>query len=451
MSVLTLLLGWWWMSPADSADLIQAGPMLGYAEKNEVVVWLQTSEEATVHVRYWKKGQSGMSWMTRPVRTEASQDHIAHIRVGNLTHGTTYEYEIWINYRQVRFEWPLAFRTQPLWEFRTDPPDFTAAVGSCAFINEDSVDRPGEPYGGHYGIFRALAEVNPDLMLWVGDNIYLREVDWNSWSGILHRHRHTRSLRELQPLLSNTNHYAVWDDHDFGSNNSDRGFAHKTKTLEAFKLYWPNPNFGLPDAPGVFFKFRWADVDFFMLDDRYHRSPNAEKDTPSKTMLGKVQLAWLKDALLYSRAPFKVIVCGNQVLNTLARYESFSQYSYEREDLLEFIRQYKIGGILFVSGDRHHTELLKLETKGFYPLYDFTSSPLTSGTHKPGDEVNNPMRVPGTAIFDKRNFGLMRFSGKYKARQVTLETYDETGQLLWKHTIHERELKTADDKSDRRD
>ena len=33
---------------------------------------------------------------------------------------------------------------------------------------------------------------------------------------------------------------------------------------------------------------------------------------------------------------------------------------------------------MFLSGDRHFTELLKVERPGTYPLYEFTSSPLTS-------------------------------------------------------------------------
>ena len=34
-----------------------------------------------------------------------------------------------------------------------DPPDLKIALGSCAFINEEKYDRPGDPYGGNYEIF----------------------------------------------------------------------------------------------------------------------------------------------------------------------------------------------------------------------------------------------------------------------------------------------------------
>ena len=62
-----------------------------------------------------------------------------------------------------------------------DPPAFSFVTGSCAFINEAKYDRPGKPYGGGYEIFESMAADDPDMMLWLGDNIYLREVDFQSY------------------------------------------------------------------------------------------------------------------------------------------------------------------------------------------------------------------------------------------------------------------------------
>ena len=98
-------------------------------------------------------------------------------------------------------------------------PDFRFVIGSCAYINDPPYDRPGEPYGGEYEIFEQIAAQRPDFMIWLGDNVYLREPDWNSEAGILYRYTHTRSLPQLQKLLRICPHYAIWDDHDFGPND----------------------------------------------------------------------------------------------------------------------------------------------------------------------------------------------------------------------------------------
>ena len=62
--------------------------------------------------------------------------------------GKKYSYEVWIDGKKMNFDYPLEFQTQALWQYRTDPPNFTFAVGSCNYINDENYDRPGRPYGG---------------------------------------------------------------------------------------------------------------------------------------------------------------------------------------------------------------------------------------------------------------------------------------------------------------
>lgn len=420
---------------------LEAGPMPGYSAKREVQLWLQTKSPASIQVQYWRQENPRQVLLTDPIETSMQQECVAHVSIGNLEPGATYEYDVLVDQKKVPHTERWKFKTQPLWEWRTDPPAFTVAFGSCAYVNEPEYDRPGKPYGSDYSIFDTIAAVRPDLMLWLGDNTYLREVDWDSRSGILHRYRHTRSLQELQRLLSCTHHYATWDDHDYGPNNSDRSYGLKGITLDAFKLYWANPSYGLDNAPGVFYQFRWNDVDFFVLDDRFHRSPNTEKANPAKTMLGAEQKQWLKDALLGSRAPFKVIVSGTQMISTSGGDEAFNLFADERSELLSFIKSNRIPGVLFLSGDVHHSELLKLEDPEFYPLYDFTSSSLTAGLYVPKDKEISPMMVPGTLVSDQHNFGILRFDGKFRDRTLTMETRDITGNIRWSVSIHERDLR----------
>src|SRR5688500_13515381 len=169
--------------------------------------------------------------------------------------------------------------------YRTDPPAYTVAIGSCAFVNEVPYDRAGDPYGGGYEIFESIAARRPDAMVWLGDNTYLREVDWDSPDGIAYRYAHTRSLPEIQRLLAIAPHYATWDDHDYGPNDSDRSYVLKSVSLNTFRRYWPNVTAGLPGVPGVFTRFQLADVEFFLLDDRFHRTPNRAPADSSRTLL----------------------------------------------------------------------------------------------------------------------------------------------------------------------
>ena len=275
-------------------------------------------------------------------------------------------------------------------------------------------------------------------MMWLGDNIYLRVPDFLTERGIRHRNREARSTKELQPLLGSVHHYAIWDDHDYGPNDSDRSYVHKKIAEKAFNDYWGNSNTNATGEGGITSQFSWNDVDFFLMDDRYHRAPNRSLDE-NKDYLGEAQLNWLIDALTASKASFKIVCIGGQTITDAAVYENYATYPKERQRLLDRIAAEKIEGVLFMSGDRHHTEISRLERPDAYPLIDITCSPLTSGTHKARDE-GNTLQVKDKTFYD-RNFGLVTVSGAFRDRTLLLTIYDQKGQKVWDYTITQKELR----------
>jgi alkaline phosphatase D len=419
-------------------NLVQSGPMLGYSDHREVAIWIQTKAEATVQFRFWDLENPTAKRRTESVKTEKMNAFAVEIHADSLLPGKKYQYEVLINGKAQKFDYPLQFQTLALWQFRTDPPSFTAAVGSCAYVNEPFWDRPGRGYGDSMMVFKTLHEQKPDLMLWLGDNTYTREGDWNTKSGFLHRYTHTRSLPEMQPFLASTHHYAAWDDHDYGPNDADRSFWNKEMASETFDLFWANPN-GKPLGKGsVVNTFGWGDCQFFMLDDRWFRAPNNSKDS-TRAFFGEDQINWLIDALTYSKANFKIITCGGQIINDARMYENYAVYPVERRKLIDRITAAGISGVFFLSGDRHHAELSKLERPGTYPLYDLTTSPLTAGTHNPGNEPNT-LRVPGT-LYNGRNFALLKLSGTAKERVMKVQVMSNLGRLVWEKDFKASELK----------
>lgn len=421
---------------AESASLLQSGPMVGYAEAREVMLWVQTRGPARVQFRYWETSAPAVSWLTLPVETRHEEAYTAKCVADQVEPGRAYQYDLLFNGERVPLPYPTTFQSRPVWRSADDFTTFTIALGSCSYINEAPYDRLGQPYGGDYEIFTSLAAARPDIMLWLGDNVYMRAADWNSRTGMLRRYTHTRSLPELQPLLASVHHYAIWDDHDFGPNDSDRGFWNKPMALEAFRLFWANPSFGVDGRPGITTTFEWGDVQFFLLDNRYYRSPNNRR-TGERSILGAEQRQWLLDALASSRATFKIVAVGGQFLNPAPRYETWSTFPEERDELLRALRDEKIQGLFFLTGDRHFTELARMERPGTYPLYDLTVSPLTSRAFV--NNEGNYHRVEGTAVFE-RNFGLLRFSGPYGNRRMTISIRNKDGKEFWSREIPAAEL-----------
>ncbi len=421
-------------------EFLQSGPMVGYSAMREVALWVQTKAPAKIKFIYWNVNAVNKKYSSREVLTKDAEAFTVYIPIDDLEPGQKYNYELFINGKKITRPYELKFQTQELWQWRKDAPEFNFVTGSCLYVNEQQYDRPGKSYGSDFEILRSIYDKKPDFMLWLGDNLYLREVDYDSWSGILKRYTHDRALPELQSVLGSMHHYAIWDDHDFGPNDSDRGYALKEKTLETFKLFWANPSYGINGKPGITTMFQWGDVDFFLLDDRYYRTPNGRK-TGDIEMFGDEQIQWLVDNLARSKAPFKIIATGGQILNPIEKdyLEIFNRFPKEKEKLLSLISDEKISGVLFLTGDRHHSELTKLEREGSYPLYDFTISSFTAGI-SPGKDELNTMRVPGK-ISDEHNFALFNVSGKNKNRILTCTVYNVKGEALWDYSINENELK----------
>ena len=130
------------------------------------------------------------------------------------------------------------------------------------------------------------------------------------------------------------------------------------------------------------------------------------------------------------------------MLNPRADKECFRYYPAEYQELLRFIQRNRIAGVVFLSGDRHFSEIIRLQPAGFYPLYDVTSSSITSGIHDitGTPEMQNPYRVPGTLLLEN-NFIKVSLSGPRHDRAALFQALDRTGREQWRYTIRERELR----------
>jgi len=416
--------------------LLQSGPMLGYSDMRESLIWVQTTSEAEVYAVYTDLADAGASRQTNKVKTNKYEAFTARLIADTVEPGHRYSYELFINSKLVKLAYKTEFSTSPIWKWRGDPPDFTMLTGSCAYINQAEYDRQGKPYGGDYRIFTQMASQKADFMVWLGDNLYLREPDWNTWTGIVQRNTHTRSLPELQPFLASTHHYAIWDDHDYGPDNSNKSFANKNQTFDAFKLFWGNPTYGVGDIKGAITSFQWGDADFFLLDNRWYRDAD-EINRDNKTMLGEKQLGWLLESLVTSKATYKIVAMGGQFLSDASsNVEAYSASGFdkEREQIISFIYQYNIKNVIFITGDVHFSEISVLKQENKPAIYDFTFSTMTAGVNTKGDTWKNTFRVPGTVVME-HNYGMIRFSGPAKARKLNVSCFNSDNKKMWEQVF----------------
>ncbi len=431
-------------------NLVVSGPLIGYTEMRTSQVWIQLNKQLPgLYLSYHKKNDSvNISLINTAQQLEKKGDFEAQNLYGLYTlkftltalePGISYQYKI--AHKNHGVENILAtgeVTTQPFWQWRMPAPDFSFITGSCAYFNQLQYDRLSKPYGLDSTIFETMAKEKAAFMLWLGDNWYTRPADYLSEWGLNYRASHDRSLPVLQNFWKAMPHYAIWDDHDYGPNNSDKSYVLKEESRKVFMNYWCNSSYG-ENGQGVYTKVTWNDVDIFMLDDRWFRSNDNMPDSvngkpnPTKKMFGDEQMEWLKNSLLGSNEnpniSFRIIATGSQVLNPLSPFDCLRHFPVEYNELINFITENKINGLVFLTGDRHHTEIIKAERTGTYPLYDITTSPLTSSVAKTkGAEEKNSFRVG--AEIDAQNFARISFSGKNTDRKMTVEFIGLKGELL---------------------
>ncbi len=417
---------------------IVAGPMFTPAADGTLTVWIQTDQPAELHcvqaVMRRPFTSDSQPFCLMPVRhridTQGSERHIGTLSLHVLPDA---EYALTFRVDERPSETPSAqcrIRTPP---DRGRPGKHTIAFGSCAHTGRF----PRQP------IWEALARERPDCFLFIGDNMYLPSrasgfPDGREAVVKLYRDYYDRQMRvpEFQSFLRLTPVFAIWDDHDYGPNNSDRTWRWKDVAMHTLSEYFPN-EYGLPDARGCFYRFSWGDLDFFMLDDRTFRDPN--EDPARKTMFGRRQLTWLKEELRRSKATFKIIAGGNQMLSDTHRYEGWGvQFRPERDAFLEWIWSEAIDGVIFLAGDRHIAELVrKRDPRGRgADLWELTSSPLANVHYALAANIANPDRVALYA--DGVNAGLLHFDTAADPPRVEFRVIDANGEPVITRTVRLR-------------
>lgn len=215
-----------------------------------------------------------------------------------------------------------------------------------------------------------LAE-KPNLHLTVGDTHYADTTDPSiQWA----HHLRYRRLPQYAAVLRNIPTYAMWDDHDYGPNDSDRTATGKERSLAGWSQFWANPAAGTAETPGAFYKFSWGEADFFMVDGRYHRSPDKAPDDDKKRMLGDAQFSWLIDGLKSSKAKFKVIASGSTLNHS--KPDGWRIYTFARHRFFDAIKKHRIPGVVYMSGDIHRSLVWEHHesTRVGYPLVEVISS-----------------------------------------------------------------------------
>ncbi len=344
-----------------------SGPMLGDIQPTSVKFWVRTAGPATVQVDVGEQ-------TSEAVKTTPVDDFTAVMTVNGLKPFTEYTYWLVVDGKKIERE-SFRFRTAPE---KDQKVKFHVTFGSGSrYVPE------------HEYAWRNMAKTRPLAYLGLGDNVYIDVVDRRGAQRLFYYRRCLSPA--YSELISSVGMYAVWDDHDMAMNDSSGGAglnaAWKRPNWNVFRQNWNNPHYGGGESlPGTWHSFSLGDVDFFMTDGRFYR------DKKDGTMLGPDQTKWLLDGLAKAKGKFKVIASGTMFADGADKGGKDSWAGDwardERDEIFDLINEKRIDGVFLISGDRHRSDIWKIERPRGYPLYEFVSAKVTNQhTHATFDEA----------------------------------------------------------------
>ena len=323
------------------------------------------------------------------------------------------------------------------------------AFASCAKANQ-----PQE-------IWQSILDQDPDLFLFIGDNVYVDvprppkgvEDFEKTYAEFAAKQTGFQALREQVPVL------ATWDDHDYGLNDAGKEFPFKEIAQEQFIKFFDLPE----DSPvrqrsGVYDAHLLGPegkrVQIILLDTRYFRDPIRRNPkgrvngrgpyiprvVEQGSMLGETQWAWLEEQLR-KPADLRIIASSIQVLNEESGWECWGNMPHEQDRLFNLIGQTKANGVVFISGDRHLTEVSRREhTYANYPIWDFTNSGMNEGNRR----ITEPNRHRVGESWRTSNFGVFQVEWDKEQPRVVYRSLGREGQVILQQAVPLSQLKGSE-------
>jgi len=163
-------------------------------------------------------------------------------------------------------------------------------------------------------------------------------------------------------------------------------------------------------------------VDLIILDTRQYRAGDRS------SMLGHRQKEWFFDRLASSNATFKFV--GTTVPMAGGGKDRWDGYPKERAEILRYIQQEKITGVVFLSADLHYAAVTKIP-KG-HGLLDITAGPLAAPLNRVTNSANRRYEF---FLAENFNFAKIKVDPKVNGNEALLEFIDQDNRVFYTRRI----------------
>lgn len=240
----------------------------------------------------------------------------------------------------------------PTGRFRTYPTVGTQASGSFLFGSCQYTD-------SNHAVFATMTAHATTHNLYGflhGGDLHYRDWSVNgitSAASIKAQQKTSTQTSNFAALLAATPWAYTWDNHDWGGAASDATIGAATALKAMYRQMVPSHAVTADGTGAIDQTWNFGRISFFMLDTRSQRSPSANTDNSSKTMLGANQKARLK-TWMTGPAPVKIIFAGIPYKNYAgASGDRWGAYLTEFAELATHFATNGVGKLYGLSGDIH--------------------------------------------------------------------------------------------------
>lgn len=382
------------------------GCAVGDVTPGGAIVWLRAEDESGVQIHYGPEATLKEFGSTPLIRVTSEKDFTAKFWLEGLKPRTIYYCRAAVHRK----------RPGPIGRFVTAPsPDETATV-RFAFSGDS------REWYQPFSIMDSIRSVRPDFFVHLGDTIYAdRDGTASELPEFWSKYRANRNDLPTQRLFSETSLYLTWDDHEVADNYS-AGHPLAAMGQKAFFDYWPirqDPR----DPLRLYRSFRWGKAaELFILDTRRYRKPE------ERTILGKNQRDWLMQALSSSPAWFKFI--ATSVPMTAPGNDRWGGFPEERREILKFIAEKKISGVVFIAADVHYAAVSRVP--GGAGLKEIIVGPIAAPRNRLARGTASRFEFFSSETY---SYGLVTVDGSSSPPLAEVTISDEKSRLLYKTKI----------------
>ena len=291
--------------------------------------------------------------------------------------------------------------------------------------------------------WNVVSSFSPDSWIWMGDNIY---GDTEDMQVLASKYRMLKENSYYASFIDKVKVYGTWDDHDYGVNDGNKSYPKKEESKALLLDFLDVPKGSkVYSRAGVYQSYIIGDagrkVKLILLDTRSFQDPleknitrNPRYHKSDGDILGDDQWQWLERQLMDTTA-LTIIVSSIQFIPDDQIYEKWGNFPKSKERMLSLLKSKGHNKYLFLSGDRHISEISKMTLDG-QELFEATSSGLTHSWEDCKEQ--NSYRV--SPLVTQTSFGLMLFDWKENVFDLKLQIVSTKGEVLYTHSLGEFEI-----------